>query len=203
LEQRESGPPWPGGPAATRLLSSLITRRPHLTNRSTKLLVDALNNSWQTRIGDPWKGTYHLSIQAEDMEEAETLAEQLRGIGIEPKINLKLDEAGNPKRFFVSLYAWESLKALLDALGDQLDEPRHKKLATLVRARGPVHPTVVEQIHFLRTFLHKSDEAIASELNRRRWASGMRGKGWTAKKIRKIRLAHASPYTKMRTAGAE
>jgi hypothetical protein len=137
------------------------------------------------------------------MEEAETLAEQLRGIGIEPKINLKLDEAGNPKRFFVSLYAWESLKALLDALGDQLDEPRHKKLATLVRARGPVDPTVVEQIHFLRAFLHKSDEAIASELNRRRWASGMGGKGWTAKKIRKIRLAHASPYAKTRTAGAK
>ena len=36
---------------------------------------------------------------------------------------------------------------------------------------------VVERIHFLRAYMHKSDEAIASELNKLRWASGMGGKG--------------------------
>jgi hypothetical protein len=159
---------------------------------STNLLVTALN-SRQTRIGDPWKGSYHLSIQVEDREVAETLAEQMRAIGVEPRVNRKLDADGNPKRFFVAVYALESLETLLDSLRDVLEEPQREKLSTLVRARGPIHPGVVEHIHFLHDVAKRSDEAIAVELTRRRWVSGSR-KGWTSKKVWLVREAYPSPY---------
>jgi hypothetical protein len=63
---------------------------------SVSSLVDALNDRLRTRIGDPWRGIFHISIAVDLVHEATDLAKQLKRIGVTYQANFKPDELGTP-----------------------------------------------------------------------------------------------------------
>jgi hypothetical protein len=153
------------------------------TNPSASPLVAALKDSTRTRIGNPWRGTYHLSIATADAHEATALANQLDSLGITFQVNYQRDGTGRPKRGFLAIYDLDSLQRLSKALGSGLDEERRSALETLVRARGPIPPEILRRIG-ATVNMGESYAYVAERMNQLRIVDGMRGKGWTTTKIR-------------------
>lgn len=161
-----------------------------LTTNVAQQIGGALNDRSRTRIGDPWKGSYNVSVRCSTTAAAHELLAQLRSIGVEGQVNARPAAAeGRSSTALVAVYTHEALKTLLEATEPHLDQQQRERLSVLVRARGPIHPNMVGWILTFRKQLGWSDGRIAAELNKDRWASGMGGKGWTAKKIRTARLS--------------
>lgn len=143
----------------------------------------ALNDSARTRIGNPWRGTYHLSIATADAHEATALANELDSLGITFQVNYRRDGAERPEKGFLAIYELDSQRRLSEALGNGLEDERRSALETLVRARGPIPPEILRRIG-ATVNMGESYEYVAGRMNQLRIVDGMRGKGWTPKKIR-------------------
>jgi hypothetical protein len=141
-------------------------------------LVRALNDRSRTRIGNPWRGTYSVSIKATQPGEAQILLGILTELGVEAQLNSKND------RHWVAIYALEAQRRLLEATGVDLEERQRLALDELVRARGPITAALVNAIRMKRDFNRMSFEAIAHLMNEKGIVDGMGGRGWTAKKVR-------------------
>jgi hypothetical protein len=153
-----------------------------LNHPSVSALVAALNNPARARIGNPWTGTFHLSITADEIHDVAHLGEALSELGVEFQTNFRRDANGTPKRAFVSVYAVESLRGLLDAVTGSLAPARKTALETLVRAREPIPMTVLKSMqHYVGW--GESHAKIAQRLNAKPVIDGMGGKRWTAKKV--------------------
>jgi hypothetical protein len=141
-------------------------------------LVRALNDVSRTKIGNPWKGSYAVSIFAIDRDEVDMLLQELHERGIEAQLNSRNG------RNFIALYRVEAIRALLDLAGHELDETRRTAVDALVRARGPVPPDIVRAIRRKRDLERSSFSAIAHLMNRMGIVDGMGGRGWDQRKVR-------------------
>ncbi len=141
-------------------------------------LVRALNDRSRTRIGNPWTGSYAVSIKATDLEEAQALLHVLEELGVEAQLNSK------NQRQFVAIYTIEALRQLLEATEVDLEERRKIALDELVRAREPIPQTLVRTIRSKRDLNQMSFAAIAHLMNEKGIVEGMGGLGWTEKKVR-------------------
>lgn len=144
----------------------------------------ALNDVTRTRIGKPWRGTFYISTAVSDVQEAQSFAEVLDGLGVTFQANFRRDERGRPLKASLAIYDLDSQRRLLAALGDELDEPRREALDTLVRARGPVPKEVRDRIRASVEW-GRSYEQIAQRMTELKVIDGSRA-GWTKKKVRAI-----------------
>lgn len=145
---------------------------------SASPLTTVLNDRAATRIGDPYKGTYHVRIDVTSLDR-DLLKATLEKLGIEVT---EARPRGGTRRS-LSIYSVEGLKALLEATGEMLEEEPRKELDRLVRARGPIPR---EQLQDMRFDAQERGLAwVAGDLNRRRVVDGMGGLRWTAKKVKK------------------
>ena len=140
-------------------------------------LARALNDRSRTRIGNPWRGSYHLAVKA-SIDEAESFIGTLEQLNITARIN---GEGSTQK---VAVYDLPSLRRLLEVFSVDLEESPREALDALVRARGPVPQRIVEAVRVKRDLHRMSFEAIARLMNEKGLVDGMRGRGWTAKKVR-------------------
>jgi hypothetical protein len=146
--------------------------------------VAALNDVARTRIGDPWRGTYHVSVAIEDVHEAAEFAKILDSLGIVYQANYRRDQnGGKPETVFLAIYDLASQQRLLDACAEELDETRRTALDTLVRARGPVPPAILRRVDAY-VGAGKSYAYIAELMNMHPIVDGMGGRGWSPKKVR-------------------
>jgi hypothetical protein len=143
--------------------------------------MGALNNASRTRIGNPWRGTYSLSIAA-TVNEAERLVEILEELGITAQVNGRQGDSERSARY-VAIYDLAGLALLLGAVGERLGEQRRAALDSLVRARGPVPARIRDGIRQRYDVDGYSFAEIAHELNEKRIVDGMGGRGWTASKV--------------------
>ncbi len=141
-------------------------------------LVRALNDRSRTRIGNPWTGTYAVSIKATDLEEAQALLNVLEELGIAAQLNSK------NQRQWVAVYKVEALRQLLEVTEVDLEERQKIALDELVRAREPIPETLVRAVRSKRDLYGMSFAAIAHLMNEKGIVDGMRGRGWTEKKVR-------------------
>ena len=90
-------------------------------------------------------------------------------------------EEGSPIAY-VATYWFEDQKRLFEAVKDQLDEPRRKRLEDLVLARSPVPEELLPR---MRATIRsgKSYEYLADRLNELDIVVGMRGGSWTPPKV--------------------
>jgi hypothetical protein len=144
--------------------------------------VAALNDSTRTRIGNPWRGTYNISIAIADAHEAAALADELDSLEITFQVNYQRDRTGRPKKGFLAIYDLDSQRRLSEALGNGLTDERRSALETLVRARGPIPPETLRRIG-ATVNMGESYAYVAERMNQLRIVDGMGGRGWTAKKI--------------------
>jgi hypothetical protein len=137
-------------------------------------LIDVLNDGSRTRIGDPWRGSYHVAIDVTDRPDVHELREQLAALGVTHQVNVGVRDR-------IAIYDPASIKKLLE-LGEQLEPRIHKKLDELVRARGLIPDTIVNGIHW---YLDegKDPEWIAARMNTQRLVDGLGGTKWTADKV--------------------
>jgi hypothetical protein len=145
-------------------------------------LVAALNDAARTRIGNPWRGTYQISIATDDVHETTAIAERLDGLDITYQANYRRDRKGRPKQAFLAIYDLASQQRLLEACGKELQEARRTALDTLVRARGPIPDELMQKIRASSEF-GRSEAYIAERMNQLQIVDGMGGKGWTVKKV--------------------
>jgi hypothetical protein len=160
------------------------------TNQSVSSLVDALNEPSRTRIGNPWRGTFSVSIAVDIAYEAASLATELDLLGVTYQANFKRDEWGTPKMAFLAIYGLDDQCHILETLVEQLKTSRQRELEDLVAARGPIPPHIVQR---LQKSLHwgRDYEYLAQRLNDLRIVGGMGSRGWTARKL-KQKLAEAT-----------
>jgi hypothetical protein len=145
------------------------------TTRRADALINALNDRSRTTIGNPWKGTYHVTIDVTNHGDSNQLLSELQALGVNSQVNVGYIDR-------IAIYDPDGLKRLL-ALGDSLDEWTLKRLTTLVRARGPVSEPIVSRIRLYRA-MNWGYERIAERMNECQVATGMGGKGWTAAKVK-------------------
>jgi hypothetical protein len=154
-----------------------------IKNRSgVSPLVAALNDPSRTRIGNPWRGTYHLSIGANDWE-ADILLSVMRELAIDVQVNLSHWNTAQSERY-LAVYDLDSLRSLLATIGEQLEEPVRLALDVLVRARGPVPEYIISTTRQKHDLHGLSFEQIAHLMNDKRIVDGMGGRGWTERKVR-------------------
>ena len=149
----------------------------------TSSLLPALADAVRTRIGDPWRGTYHVAIAADDRAEAEALIRDLGLIGVAAQINERKSAASESRRWIVAIYDPGSQARLLETMGDELDERQRGALDRLIRARGPISEQIIRTIRLRHDRDGMSFTAIAHAMNDNGVIDGMGGKGWTAKKV--------------------
>ena len=166
----------------------------HRTTASVSSLVDALNDASRTRIGNPWRGTFHVSIAVDIAQEAASLADELDLLGVTYQANFKRDEQGTPRMAFLAIYALDDQRRILETLGERLTAPRHRSLANLVAARGPIPPELVQRLANSLSW-GKSYEYLADRLNDLAIVDSMGSRRWTAKKL-KQKLAEATAAAK-------
>jgi hypothetical protein len=154
------------------------------TNQSVSPLAAALNNTTRTRIGDPVRGSFSISIATDDAHEANSLAATLAGLGATFQANFRRHHTGRPEKVFLAIYDLESQRHLHSALEAELHPRRSEALDLLVRARGPVPEDVLRRID-ATIRLGKSYEYVTSQMLKGGLVDGM-GKGWTPKKVKKI-----------------
>jgi hypothetical protein len=158
------------------------------SNPSVSALVAALNDGSRTRIGNPLRGTNHVSIATTEVFEASTYGAALASLNVVFRTNFRRDQTGHPVEAFVSIYDLDGLRRLLDAVHEGLKPGRRLALQTLVRARGPVPEELLRQIDVTVEW-GKSYEYIAKRMTDLGIIDGV-GKGWTAKKLRRIHRAY-------------
>jgi hypothetical protein len=158
-------------------------------NRSVSALVATLNDVARTRIGNPWRGTYHTSVATDDAHEATVFAKILDSLGIVFQANYRRDKNARPETLLLTIYDPASQQRLLVACGDELREKRRAVLETLVRARRPVPDAILQKIQ-VTIEAGKSYAYIAERMNQLRIVDGMGGRGWTARKVRAKHEAH-------------
>jgi hypothetical protein len=144
---------------------------------SIDALVRTLNDPTKSRIGNPWNGTYHVSIKATDRSDATTLHQTLQELGVPAQVN-----GGR----YVAIYDVSGLGRLLEIIGVDLEYQRREALDILVRARGPASQLVLNTVWFRHDREGMSFAAIAQRLNEKGVVDGMGGRGWTARKVRKL-----------------
>jgi hypothetical protein len=180
-QRAEIGPGGRRGPPAFDLLIHL--RRNDIKKQfGASPLVAALNDPARTRVGNPWRGTYHVSIKADESEGRE-LAEVMEKLGIASRINVWRERAQDADRY-VTVYCEEALRVLLSAVGEQLTKRTRGAIEALVRARGPVPPEIVNAIRRKHDIERLSFAHIAHLMNDRRVLDGMGGRGWSERKVR-------------------
>jgi hypothetical protein len=157
---------------------------------SVSSLVDALNDRSRTRIGDPWRGTFQISIAVDHAHEASELAKQLDRLGVTYQANFKRDKRGTPTRAFLTIYGLDDQQRILETLAYELEPSRRRSLETLVAARSPISPDVVRKLR-VSLSLGKSYEYLAGRLNELGIVSGMGSRHWTPKKLKR-KLAEAT-----------
>jgi hypothetical protein len=147
-------------------------------------LVAVLNDRSRARIGNPARGTNHISIAADTPHEAAHLGEELDKLQITYQTNYQRNENRQPIRALLTIYALDDQRRLLEALGQQLDPTRAKALRDLVAARGPIAPDVLQK---LRRSLEqgKDYDYLAGRLNALGIIEGRGNAPWTAKKLRR------------------
>ena len=118
------------------------------------------------------------------MAEAETLEQQLKALGLNPKTNYKRDEAGEPIFAFVVLYGHPDQRALFELTKAQLQFERREQFELLVLARGPIPPDIKQRIRDAVSLWGWSPDKIADKMNTGGVVAGMGGKQWTAKKVK-------------------
>ena len=146
-------------------------------NRQTSradALINALNDRSRTTIGNPWNGTYNVTIDITNHGDADELLSELGSLGVSARVNV-----GYVDR--IAIYDLASIENLV-ALGEFLDERTMKRLRTLITARGPVPENLVLRIADFRS-MEWSFGRIAAYLNEKRIPDGMGGRGWTSKKV--------------------
>ena len=141
----------------------------------------ALNDPSRTRIGNRWRGTYHLSIAANDWE-ADILLSVMQELAIDVQVNLSHWNTAQSERY-LAVYDLDSLRSLLVAIGDQLEEPVRLALDVLVRARGPIPEYIISATRQKHDLHGLSFEQIAHLMNDKRIVDGMGGRGWTERKV--------------------
>jgi hypothetical protein len=154
-----------------------------IKNRSgVSPLVAALNDPSRTRIGNPWRGTYHLSIAANDWE-ADILLSLMQELDIDVQVNLSHRNTAQSERY-LAVYDLDSLRSLLATVGEQLQEPIRLALEILVRARGPIPEYIISTTRQKHDVHGLSFEQIAHLMNDKRIVDGMGGRGWTKRTVR-------------------
>jgi hypothetical protein len=148
---------------------------------SASPLVAALNDPSRTLIGNPWRGTYYVSIEANDWE-AMSLLSLFRELGIRVQVNVARWNPAQSIRY-VTVYDHDGLRSLLSALGDELKEPVRTALDILVRARGPIPEPLVQVIRRKHDVYGLSFHEIAHLMNDKRIVDGMGGRGWSGRKV--------------------
>jgi hypothetical protein len=147
----------------------------HYTTSRADALIKALNDRSRTAIGDPWNGTYHVTIDVTNHGDADEILSGLQSLNVSAQVNVgRLD--------LIAIYELDGLKNLL-LLGDSLDEWAFKRLETLIRAKGPVSEGAASRIRLYRD-MGWGYERIAARMNECRVAIGMGGRGWTAAKVK-------------------
>jgi hypothetical protein len=154
-----------------------------IKNRSSVTpLVAALNDPARTRIGNPWRGTYHLSIAANDWE-ADILLSVMQELAIDVQVNLSRWNTAQSERY-LAIYDVDSLRSVLATVGEQLKDSVQVALDSLVRARGPIPEYITRATRQKHDVHGLSFEQIAHLMNDKRIVDGMGGRGWTARKVR-------------------
>jgi hypothetical protein len=143
--------------------------------------VAALNDPSRTLIGNPWRGTYYVSIEANDWETT-TLLSLFQDLGIRVQVHVARWNPAQSIRY-VTVYDNDGLGSLLSALGDELKEPVRAALDILVRARGPIPDSVVHVIRRKHDVYGLSFHEIAHLMNDKRMVDGMGGRGWSGRKV--------------------
>ncbi len=145
-------------------------------------LAAALNDRSRTRIGNPRRGTFHLSIAVHDTTEATELGKQLDLVGATYQANFKRNSDGTPTMAFLAIYSLGDQQRLLGALQASLDPDARHALETLVAARGPIPDEIVHRIRDYRS-MGKDPGWIATRMNEAGIVDGMGRRGWTAAKV--------------------
>ena len=141
-------------------------------------LLRAVNDRARTTIGNPWNGTYAVSIKNTDAEEAGALLRILEELGIEAQLNSKNE------KHYVALYKVDALRRLFEMTELELEERRRTALDELVRSREPMPERLMRAIQQKHNWNRMSFEAIAQLMNQKGMVDGMGGRGWTVKKVR-------------------
>jgi hypothetical protein len=147
------------------------------------VVVAALNNADRSRIGNPRRGTYAVSLVTEEPSEARQYAKRLASLGLKVQTNVYRDENGEPLRFFVTLYGASDQKRLFELTESQLRPERRQRFEDLVLARGPIPDNILKTIR-IRTEQGLKPGQIANRMNEKGVIAGMGGVRWTAKKVR-------------------
>jgi hypothetical protein len=164
------------------------------TTLSISPLVAVLNDRSRTRIGNPSRGTNHISIAADQAHEAARLGEELDKLQVTYQTNYQRNERRQPIRALLTIYGLDDQRRLLEAFGQQLDPAREKVLRNLVAARGPIAPDMLKK---LQKSLErgKNYEYLAARLNALDIIEGRGNAPWTAKKLRRKLREQASEAT--------
>jgi hypothetical protein len=161
----------------------------HPSTSSVSPLAAALNDRSRTRIGNPRRGTFYVSIGVAETVEATELANLLDLIGVSHQANFKRNSEGRPIAAFLAIYRLDDQMRLLEATRAELDPERLNALETLVAARGPIPPDLVRKLEVSlehgRTYHY-----LARKLNELQIVDGMGRRLWTATKLRR-KLADA------------
>jgi hypothetical protein len=174
---REVGPTRPLRAAADLRPRSIHKQEGAVTNTQTRAnaLAKALNDGSRTRIGDPWRGTYHVAIDVTDQPDTDQLREELHALGVAHQVNF-----GNRDR--IAIYTPDGIEKLL-GLGDQLDPRVHHRLDTIVRARGPVAAEIAIRMNDYLS-MNRDPAWIAARMNEHGIVDGMGGQGWNPRKVK-------------------
>jgi hypothetical protein len=154
---------------------------------AARYLAAALNDRRRSRISDPRKNTWAVAFPSTDVHELATLAEYLQVLDLVFQTNYgnaDLVRTGErQERAFLSIYEHESQQRLLDKIGEDLEGARRRALEDLVAARGAIPPDILRDLAATIS-AGKSYAYLADLLNREGIIAGMRGRQWTAKKVR-------------------
>ena len=144
----------------------------------------ALNDPSRSRIGDPSRGTFYISIPVDELFEADVLGRALTELGIAYQANLARDAEGRAARAYLMIYGRHDQQRLLDRLEPDLDPARRRSLARLVRARSPLPAQIVERIGQMRAG-GKTWPQISLWLRESNVTEGVGARGWTPAKARR------------------
>jgi hypothetical protein len=152
-------------------------------------LATAFNDPNRSRIGDPRRRSYAVSVVANDMEEANRVAKQLVELGSEVRTNVRYDETGEPTLVYVTLYDASDQKRLFELIEARLDAEPRRRFEDLVLARGPIPDDILEKIWHAAQRGWKVQQ-IADRLNELGLIAGMGGVHWTPRKVRDALAEH-------------
>jgi hypothetical protein len=142
----------------------------------------ALNDRGRSQIGDPRRGTYHVSLVVVDREDIDRVERALASLDVRSRTN---PTPGRPFAAYVTIYGQKDQRHLFEVVEQLLERDRHNQFEDLVRARGEITPELLDRIR-RADGLGWSPEMIAAKLNEGGYIDGMGGIRWTAKKVKKL-----------------